>query len=102
MAHSRPVRALVHLAGNGAAAALSYVDDVGADGNGSTDGRRYKWRYGPLRIAAPVAAIVGGAVATVRAVTGDMSPIFGVLGPALIAVGVAAIFVFRWMAKRGI
>ena len=64
--------------------------------------RKYGWRYGPLRLVAPWACVAFGLFHTVKAVTGGMDSLFLVTGPILIMVGLAAFFIARWMAKRGI
>ncbi|PJJ70727.1 hypothetical protein CLV46_0252 [Diaminobutyricimonas aerilata] len=67
--------------------------------------RRYKWRYGPLRLVLPWISIALGTFWTVRAVVDPDSdagsPLFVFLGIGLIALGIVAFFVYRWMAKRG-
>jgi ABC-type sulfate transport system permease component len=54
------------------------------------------------RTMLPWAAVLGGAVATFRGATGDLGSIFLIAGPALMALGVVAFFVYRWMEKRGL
>jgi hypothetical protein len=70
--------------------------------HGTSGSRKYKWRYGPFRLVVPWACIAIGLFHTVRAATGGMDRLFLITGPILIAVGVAAFFIARWMAKRGI
>ncbi|TDX79097.1 hypothetical protein EDF35_2329 [Rathayibacter sp. PhB151] len=72
------------------------------DEHESTGDRRYRWRYGPVRLVMPWLAIALGTFQTIRAATGEAGAVFLYLGPALIALGIVAFFVFRWMAKRGI
>ncbi|OUE25626.1 hypothetical protein [Clavibacter michiganensis] len=48
------------------------------------------------------AAVIGGAIATFRGATGDLGSIFLITGPALMALGIVGIFVYRWMARRGL
>lgn len=55
----------------------------------------------PRRVAA-WAAVIGGAIATYRGATGELDSIFLVVGPALMALGVIGVFVYRWMARRGL
>lgn len=55
----------------------------------------------PRRVAA-WAAVIGGAIATYRGATGDLGSIFLITGPALMALGVIGVFVYRWMARRGL
>ncbi|RIJ50969.1 hypothetical protein DZG00_10680 [Clavibacter lycopersici] len=71
------------------------------DANGTPDGRRKPAR-GSARSVLPWAAVIGGAIATFRGATGDLGSIFLITGPALMALGVVAFFVYRWMAKRGL
>jgi hypothetical protein len=66
--------------------------------------RAYKWRYGPLRLVMPWLAIGGGVVMTIRGALGlteNADLFFLILGVSLIVLGIAAFFVYRWMAKRG-
>ena len=67
--------------------------------------RRYKWRYGPLRLVAPwVAALVGG-VLVVRGII-DLQergePLFIYIGSGLVVLAAVFFFLYRWMAKRGV
>lgn len=68
--------------------------------------RRYKWRYGPLRLLLPWISIAVGGFWLVRAVLDpkatEDSPVFLILGISLIVLGIVAFLVYRWMAKRGI
>ncbi len=66
--------------------------------------RRYKWKYGPLRLAMPWIAVAAGLFLGIRGlVTGaDGNPLLTVVGFGLVALGVIAFFVYRAMAKRGI
>jgi Ca2+/Na+ antiporter len=68
--------------------------------NHDADSRRsrYRWRYGPLRLALPWIAIVVGAILVVT----HRDPVVLALGIGLIVVGIIAFFVYRFMAKRGI
>jgi len=70
--------------------------------------RRYKWRYGPIRLAMPWISVAVGILSVVRNSGGigrggshDTTFSF-VFGLALIAAGIIFFFVYRWMAKRGI
>jgi hypothetical protein len=60
--------------------------------------RKYKWRYGPLRLVMPWLCIGVGAVMAFR----DASPLMFGLGLGLVALGVLAFFFYRWMSRRGI
>lgn len=62
--------------------------------------RKYKWRYGPLRLAMPWIALVVGAGMIIQGINGN--PLFVTLGIIAIAFGVIAFFVYRWMARKGI
>lgn len=67
--------------------------------------RRYRWRYGPLRLVLPWVTIGVGILMAVRGLTGSgpsQAPLDGPLGIGLIVLGIAAFFLYRWMAKRGI
>jgi hypothetical protein len=79
-------------------------DARGADETGRDETpRRFRTlRFNPLREVLPYVAIALGIFHTVRAATGVMDPIFLTTGPILIVIGVAAIFIFRWMKKRGL
>jgi ABC-type sulfate transport system permease component len=57
--------------------------------------------YWPRRVL-PWAGIFVGAFLTYRSATGEMGSIFLITGPALMALGVITLFVYRWMAKRGL
>jgi hypothetical protein len=84
-------------------------DENGPDARGAGETgrdempRRFRTlRFNPLRQVLPYVAIALGIFHTVRAATGAMDPIFLTTGPILIVIGVAAIFIFRWMKKRGL
>ena len=66
--------------------------------------RRYP--YGPLhlRIVMPIVGIVVGILFAVRGIgrAGDGDPLFLILGVVLVVLGIVAIPLARWMAKRGI
>ena len=70
--------------------------------------RRYKWRYGPLRLIGPWVAIgVGLILVITRAgglskVGGQNTTLLFIAGVVLIVLGIVTFFVYRWMAKRGI
>lgn len=59
---------------------------------------RYQWRYGPVRLVMPWAAVVVGVLLAVM----HRTPMLLWAGIGLIALGVAFFFVYRFMAKRGI
>ena len=69
-----------------------------------TPPRRYRWRYGPMRLAMPVLAILGGIAGIVRGI-GDVQshgdPLFVYIGAGLIVLAIISIFISRWQAKRG-
>ena len=66
--------------------------------------RRYP--YGPLhlRLVMPIVGIVVGILFAVRGIgrAGDGDALFLVLGVVLVVLGIVAIPLARWMAKRGI
>ena len=73
------------------------------DGRDSSTPRRFRTlRFNPLRALLPWFAVAAGLYLTIRGATGGMDAIFVVLGPALVVLGIAAFFLYRWMAKRGI
>lgn len=74
----------------------------GQNGTGTPEPRKYKWRYGPIRLVAPWVAVAVGIFFAIQGATGGMASIFLITGPILCILGVAAFFLFRWMAKRGI
>jgi hypothetical protein len=60
--------------------------------------RRYRWRYGPLRLVTPWLCIgIGGVMMVGNLGTSTFTP-----GLGLVVLGIIAFFVYRWMAKRGI
>lgn len=74
------------------------------ESGGDTPPRRYKWRYGPLRLVMPWLAGIGGLLGVVKGVNdlqtkGD--PLFIYVGAGLIVLAVIFFFVYRWQAKRG-
>jgi hypothetical protein len=72
--------------------------DPGSDSDLEPPTRRYRWRYGPLRLVTPWLCVATGVVITV----GNLgTPIFN-LGLGLVVLGIIAFFVYRWMAKKGI
>ncbi|MBF4625692.1 hypothetical protein [Clavibacter sp. VKM Ac-2872] len=73
------------------------IDDAGHLPEG-----RPKPGSGSARQIMPWAAVAGGAIATYRGATGGLGSIFLIAGPALMALGVIAFFVYRWMARRGL
>lgn len=68
--------------------------------------RRYKWRYGPLRIVMPWLCIAVGILLAIKGAldlaTNGGDPFFLILGSALVVLGIVAFFVYRWMARRGL
>ncbi len=73
------------------------------DQDGET--RRYKWRYGPLRLLLPWISIGLGVALLVKGgidLRDSGESLFLYLGGGLIVLGIAFIFIYRWMAKRGI
>lgn len=72
----------------------------GSDDSGESSGRRYRWRYGPLRLLAPWACIAGGLIVMIR--FGPEQPSFLFWGAGMVVLGVVGFFVYRWMAKRGL
>jgi hypothetical protein len=58
------------------------------------------------RLIAAIAAIIGGVVAIVKGALGGFGPgteqLFVWIGIGLVVLGVAGIFVYRWMAKRNL
>ncbi len=68
----------------------------------STPRRFRTLRFNPLRDLMPWIAVVMGIVFAIRAAAGSVAPMFLVIGPALVVIGIAAFFLFRWMGKRGI
>jgi len=73
---------------------------VSDDAGDRRPGRPKRFDF-PRRVAA-WAAVVGGAIATYRGATGELGSIFLITGPALMALGVIGVFVYRWMARRGL
>ena len=74
--------------------------------NNDSQPRKYKWRYGPLRLTLPwlsiavgIAMVVKGAIGLGADGSGD--PLFLILGSSLVVLGIVAFFVYRWMARRG-
>ncbi|GAB2464454.1 hypothetical protein HD599_000022 [Conyzicola lurida] len=68
---------------------------------------RYKWRYGPLRLAMPWLAVAVGIGMAVKgglalAPSGSGDPAFLYMGLGLVVLGIVAFFVYRWMARRGL
>lgn len=73
-------------------------------GPGGSSGR-YRSKYGPLRLVLPWVAVAVGLLVAVTHVGGiaDGSGMGLFVGGIAVAVlGVAAFFVYRWMARRGI
>lgn len=73
----------------------------------STPRRFRRMRYGPLRLVLPWLAIVAGITMSIGGglrlgATGDGDPLFLLLGASLVLVGIAAYFLYRWMANRRI
>lgn len=69
-----------------------------------TPPRRYRWRYGPMRLAMPVLAALGRLASIVRGI-GDVQshgdPLFVSIGAGLIVLAIISVFISRWQAKRG-
>ena len=55
-------------------------------------------QYGPLRLVLPWVSVLVGVIFVIR----NQEPLFLVLGLALIAAGVVAFFVYRYMARRNL
>jgi hypothetical protein len=70
--------------------------------------RKYKWRYGPVRLVGPWVAVLVGLIAVITHANGlnksgsENTGLLFYIGLGLIALGVIMFFVYRWMAKRGI
>jgi hypothetical protein len=70
--------------------------------------RKYKWRYGPVRLVSPWIAVIVGILFVIEgrgAASGSTNRGVEVLffvGLILIVVGVVSFFLARWMAKKGI
>lgn len=75
-----------------------------SESGNDTPPRKYKWRYGPLRLVMPWLAIAGGVLSVVRGVNDLQSkgdPLFIYVGVGLIVLAIVFFFVYRWQAKRG-
>lgn len=59
---------------------------------------RYQWRYGPVRLILPLAAVVVGILLAIMHRTPELLWV----GIGLIVLGVIFFFIYRFMAKRGI
>lgn len=59
---------------------------------------RYQWRYGPVRLVLPWAAVVVGILLAIM----HRTPALLWAGIGLIILGVVFFFIYRFMAKRGI
>lgn len=72
----------------------------------ATDPKTTRGRYGPLRVVAPWAAMLGGLAISISRLSrlssseSDLGLFIG--GVILFFVGLASLFAFRWMAKRRI
>lgn len=67
--------------------------------------RRYKWRYGPLRLIGPWVAAAVGVFLLVRGIIDLQTqgePLFIYVGSGLILLAIIFFFIYRWMAKRGV
>lgn len=76
------------------------------ESHGGEQRRRYKWRYGPLRLVIPWLCMAVGILLIVVAIIGwadhhDEVVNFWI-GIWLIVLGIVAFFGYRWMAKKGI
>ncbi|MBT2486076.1 MULTISPECIES: hypothetical protein [unclassified Microbacterium] len=70
-----------------------------------TPTRRYRWRYGPLRLIAPWIAAAVGVFLLVRGIVDLQTrgePLFIFVGAGLTALAIVFFFVYKWMAKRGV
>jgi hypothetical protein len=68
----------------------------------TSEPRKCKWRFGPLRLALPWISVAAGIVMVIKGASGSSDPSFMALGFGLILLGVIAFFVYRAMAKRGL
>lgn len=75
-----------------------------SDEGGGQRGRRYKWKYGPLRLIMPWVCVIVGIGLSIKGIVNpeDDGTTFIVLGIGFVILGVAAALIARWMAKRGI
>lgn len=72
-----------------------------ADDQESREGQqpsRYKWRYGPVRLVLPWAAVVVGLLLAIM----HRTPVLTWCGLGLVALGVIFFFIYRFMARRGL
>lgn len=71
---------------------------------GDSPPRRYRWKYGPLRLVMPWVCVVVGVGMVIKGLATPQydGTTFVVLGIGFVILGVAAAVVARWMAKRGI
>ncbi|MFL0565419.1 MULTISPECIES: hypothetical protein [Microbacterium] len=72
--------------------------------DGDSSPRRYRWKYGPLRLVMPWVCVVVGVGMAIKGLVAPENDgtTFVVLGVGFVILGVVAAIVARWMAKRGI
>lgn len=70
----------------------------------SQSGMHKRYKYGPLRILAPIVAVVVGVVMLFKGFTasGGIDTLFVILGIGALVMAGAAVLVYRSMAKRGL